>query len=176
MSRTAIFTMLAVITLGAVGLASCGDDDDGGDDSTTTVSALEEGAPDDPNTDDAGAAVENACPADCCILSIKSATATDSGEIEVEFDGNFAPDFSANHIHIYWDTYSADEVSADAADRNVTQGAWVATDSFPSYVTEADVSVDGRGDSTTLCVTAGDGDHNVLDADKFSCIDVSGAL
>jgi hypothetical protein len=170
MSRRTIFTLLAVLAIGAMALSSCGDDDDAADDTTSTA------ASDDAATDDGSSDVENACPADGCTVSIASAEADESGEITVEFDANFAPDFSANHIHIYWDTYNADEVSGDAADRGVTQGAWVATDEYPTYVTEADVSVANSGDSTTLCVTTGDGDHNVLDATEFACLDVSDAL
>ena len=57
----------------------------------------------------------------------------------VTWNANFAPDFSKNHIHVYWDKYTADQVSDDAAKRGVKQGEWVPTDDYPEYVTE------GRG-------------------------------
>jgi hypothetical protein len=43
-------------------------------------------------------------------------------------------------------------------------------------VTEGPVSVTTRGDSTTLCVTAADGDHAVIDAALVDCRDVSDLL
>ena len=42
----------------------------------------------------------------------------------------------------------------------------------PEYVTEGAVSTEARGDSTTMCVTAGDRDHNVIDSSIVDCCDV----
>ena len=86
------------------------------------------------------------------------------------------PDVSKNHIHIYWDIYKADQVSSDAEDRGVKQGEWVPTDEVPTYETESAVSTANRGDSTTLCVTAGDRDHAVIDSEIVDCYDVSDLL
>ena len=85
-------------------------------------------------------------------------------ELKLTWDANFVPSASNNHIHVYWDTYTAEQVSNDAAARGVDQGEWVPTDAFPDYVTEGATSVANRGDSTQLCVTAGDSDHNVIDS------------
>ena len=67
----------------------------------------------------------------------------DSPDLEREL----GPDFSKNHIHVYWDKYTADQVSNDAAARGVTQGEWVPTGDYPQYVTEGAVSTSVRGDS-----------------------------
>jgi hypothetical protein len=167
--RVRIFLpILAAIVFLAAG---CSDDDDDGDSEDDAVETTTADAGDD---DAAGS--DNACPTDGCTIAIADVTSTDDGELELTFDANFIPDFSANHIHIYWDSFTADQVSADAADRDVEQGAWVATDAYPTYTTEADVSIATRGDSETLCVTAGDGDHNVLDSSIFECISVTDSL
>ncbi len=172
-----VMWLVLLVTLGAFALASCSDDDDSGSgDDTETGDDSTDGETGESSDGEDDSAADNACPADGCTLSISEFNADEGGEVLVTFDANFAPDFSANHIHIYWDTYTADQVSADAADRGVEQGAWVATDEFPTYLTEADVSIEARDGSTTLCVTAADGDHNVIDSSVFECVDVSGAL
>lgn len=140
-------------------LAACGGDDtaaDGGGDS-------------------AEGPVSNACPSDGCEVRIANVTAI-GDELGVTFDANFLPDVSRNHIHIYWDTYTADQVSSDAESRGVAQGDWHPTDAYPNYTTESAVSLANRGDSTTLCVTAADRDHAVLDSSIVHCVDVSSEL
>lgn len=119
--------------------------------------------------------VSNACPSDGCEIRIAEVT-TVGDELGVTFDANFLPDVSRNHIHIYWDTYTADQVSSDAESRGVTQGDWHPTDAYPNYTTESAVSMANRGDSTTLCVTAADRDHAVLDSSIVHCVDVSSEL
>lgn len=119
--------------------------------------------------------MSNACPADGCAIKIVD-TARKGDEIAVTWKANFTPDISMNHIHVYWDIYSADQVSSDAEARGVQQGKWVPTDAYPTYVTKGAVSVDTRGDSTTICVTAGDGDHAVIDSSIVDCRDVSDLL
>lgn len=119
-------------------------------------------------------AVANACPAEGCIIEIVDVQ-RDGGELAVTWETNFAPDVSKNHIHVYWDIYTADQVSSDAEDRGVKQGEWVPTD-VETYVTESAVSVDKRGGSTTICVTAGDRDHAVIDSSIVDCQDVSDLL
>jgi hypothetical protein len=121
------------------------------------------------------APVANACPPEGCTITIVDA-AREGDEIAVTWETNFKPDISRNHIHVYWDIYTADQVSSDAEARGVTQGEWVPTDVVPTYVTESAVSVDTRGDSTTICVTAGDRDHAVIDASLVDCRDVSDLL
>jgi hypothetical protein len=108
---------------------------------------------------------------------IKIVDATRQGdEIAITWEPNFVPDVSRNHIHVYWDRYTADQVSSDAESRGVSQGEWVPTDVVPTYVTGSAVSVATRGDSTTICVTAGDRDHVVIDAALVDCRDVADLL
>lgn len=152
-------SLAAVLVLVA---AACGGDD-----------AASDGNGDDGGTDDAP--VANACPSEGCEVRIVDVSSSGE-ELEVTFDANFLPDVSRNHIHIYWDTYTADQVSSDAESRGVAQGDWHPTDAFPSYITESAASVVNRGDSTTLCVTAADRDHAVIDSSVVHCMDVSSEL
>jgi hypothetical protein len=148
-----------------VGLvAGCGDDDKSS--SSTSTTAAENGG---------ASEGENACPVEGCKITITNVVKEDD-ELRVTWKANFTPDASRNHIHVYWDTYTADQVSNDAASRGVDQGEWVPTDAYPEYVTEGATSVTKRGDSTTLCVTAGDSDHNVIDSKITNCYDVADLL
>jgi hypothetical protein len=52
----------------------------------------------------------------------------------------------------------------------------VPIDAPETFVTEGAVSVAVRGDSTTVCVTASDGDHAVIDSSIVDCRDVSDLL
>lgn len=145
----------SVLTLVAAGCG--GDDDDGG-------AAAVGDAP-----------TQNACPSDGCEVTITD-VAAEGDELLVTFSANFLPDISNNHIHIYWDTFTAGEVSNDAEARGLTQGDWVPTDAFPAFVTQDAVSVAAAGDSTTICVTSGDRDHNTIDDEVFDCRDVGDLL
>lgn len=140
-------------------LAACGSSED----TTTTTTAAATGP------------IANACPPDGCSITITDVEAA-GGELRVTWDANYLPDLSRNHIHIYWDIYTADEVSSDASERGVDQGNWSPTDSYPEYVTESDASTATRGDSTTVCVTAADRGHVVLDSTIVHCVDVSAQL
>lgn len=154
---------MAVVLL----LAGCGTDGDG--DAATDPDVVVNGD----DTDDGP--VANACPAEGCEIEIVDVVA-EGDELSITWEANFLPDVSRNHIHVYWDTYTADEVSADADDRGAEQGEWEVTDDYPTYVTEGAVSPGERGDSTTICVTASDRDHAVIDADTVDCRDVSDVL
>lgn len=154
--RSAAALLLAAMVLL---LPACGGDDD------------EAAAPAEATT----VAQQNACPVDGCTIEITDVE-QEGDELRVTWTANFEPDFSKNHIHIYWDTYTADQVSNDAADRGETQGEWVPTGAYPEFVTEGVVSTESRGESTTLCVTAADRDHNVLDSSLTDCRDVSELL
>lgn len=165
-----IVALVAVIVLAS----ACGDDSssDAGSDDTT----------DDQTSDDAGDAsgdetseMVNACPEDGCTITITDVAEQD-GELAITWDANYSPDVARNHVHVYWDTFTADQVSGDADARGVVQGVWVPTDMNPTYVTEGAVSVTTREDSTTVCVTAADRDHVVLDAELVDCRDVSDVL
>ncbi|MGI9599143.1 MAG: hypothetical protein ACR2QK_23470 [Acidimicrobiales bacterium] len=147
--------------------AACGSDSD--DDDEAAGETSEESAE---SGDSGGDATQNACPADGCTIDFAE-LAKSGDEIEVTWDLNFDPDITNNHIHIYWDNFTAAQVSNDATDRGVDQGEWVPTDLGPTYVTDGAVSTSVRGDSTTLCLVAADRDHNVLDEDTEICRDVS---
>lgn len=154
---------LVFLSIAVVALAGCGGDDAPSD--TTAVPAAPEATP---------TPVSNACPAEGCTIKIVDVTRAGK-ELAVTWETNFEPDVSRNHIHVYWDTYSADQVSSDAEARGVEQGEWIPTD-VETFVTEDVLSVDNRGDSTTICVTAGDRDHAVIDSSLVDCQDVSDLL
>ena len=152
--------LLLVVVAVVLAASACGDD--AGDDGTTSAPQSSE-------------PVSNACPDEGCTITILDVT--ESGdELEVLWEANFLPDVSRNHIHIYWDTFQAAEVSSDAEANGLTQGDWSPTADYPTYVTESGASVVNRGDSTTLCVTAADRDHAVLDATAVDCRDVGSNL
>ncbi len=132
-------------------------------------------ATDEASSDTAAPAEQNACPAAGCVVTITE-VATSGSELVVTMDANFNPDISKNHIHIYWDNFEPEQVSNDAADRGVEQGEWVPTDAAPQFTTEGVVSTSVAGESTTLCVTVGDRDHNVIDADAEYCMDVADVM
>ncbi len=146
--------------------SGCGGDDD--DSAATATSSSRD-------TTQTSGASQNACPVDGCEVTITD-VATEGDELRITWSANYDPDFSKNHIHVFWNTYTADQVSNDAAERGVTQGEWVPTADYPEYVTEGAVSTSVRGESTTICVTAGDRDHNVIDSSIVNCRDVSALL
>lgn len=119
--------------------------------------------------------VANACPPEGCEITIVDVGSA-GDELLVTWEANFDPAIARNHIHIYWDIYTADQVTDDAEDRGVTQGDWHPTDAYPTYTTESAASVANRGESTTLCVTAADRNHVVLDSSIVDCRDVSSLL
>lgn len=161
MSRSIVRRIAVLGSLAAVALVACRSDEPSKRSTTATPAA--------------GVPVANACPADGCAITIVDAARQDD-EIAVTWEANFKADVAKNHIHVYWDIYTADQVSSDAEARGVKQGEWVPTDVVPTYVTESAVSVDTRGGSTTICVTAGDRDHAVIDASLVDCRDVSDLL
>ena len=63
---------------------------------------------------------------------------------------NYKPDFSKNHIHVYWDTFTSQQVSNDAEAHGVKQGSWHPTDEYPVYVTGSEASVKRREVDTPL--------------------------
>jgi hypothetical protein len=156
---------IAVASIATLVLAACGSDAE--EPAAGSPAPADEATTSEP--------VSNACPVEGCEITIVD-TAADGGEIAVTWETNFAPDVSKNHIHIYWDIYTADEVTSDAEARGEQQGEWVPTDVVPTYVTESAVAVSERGDSTMICATAADRDHVVLDSSIVDCVDVSELL
>jgi hypothetical protein len=165
--------LVVVIAAVAVLAASCGDDDstEAGDD-TTSDDVADDSTSDDAPDDDAMA---NACPEEGCLITIDGAAA-DGAELVLTWTTNFTPEVARSHIHVYWDTFSVDEVSSDAESRGFTQGVWVPTDANPTFTTEGATSVAARAESTMLCVTAADRDHVVIDRLLVDCLDVSNLL
>jgi hypothetical protein len=157
-----LVVLIALIASMAL-LAACGGDDDDDDASPAATTAPESGAG------------QNACPVDGCSVTITDVQ-NEGDELRVTWETNYTPDFSKNHVHVYWDTFTADQVSDDAAERGVEQGEWVPTGDHPDFITEGAVSTSARGDSTTICVTAGDRDHNVIDSSLVDCRDVADLL
>lgn len=119
----------------------------------------------------------NACPVDGCVVTIIS-TEKAGEEIAVVLEANFTPDNAKNHLHMWWgEQYTSQQVGRNAiSEHDVEQGKWHRHDDYPSYVTTGAASTSIREGSTTLCVTAADRDHNVIDADVFHCMDVSDYL
>jgi hypothetical protein len=172
--RPALRHLIVVVPL-VLAVAACGSDDSGSGSSDGTSAPATDAADSGDTAADAGGDAANACPADGCAITILDVVRS-GDELEVTWEQNFAPDLDRNHIHVYWDTYTADQVSSDAADRDVEQGEWVPIDAPETFVTEGAVSVAVRGDSTTVCVTASDGDHAVIDSSIVDCRDVSDLL
>jgi len=132
-------------------------------------------APQATTTTTVGAVQQNACPIDGCRVEITKVEKAGT-ELRITWTANYKPDFSKNHIHVFWNTYTANQVSNDAASRGVVQGEWVPTAAYPTYATSGAVSTARRRNSTKVCVTAGDRDHNVIDAKIVNCRDVANLL
>ena len=116
----------------------------------------------------------NACPVDGCMVEILSASA-DGDELAIEFGGNFMPDMSKNHIHVWWgENFTVQQVSNDAETvHGVTQGDWHPTADYPNYVTTGAASVSARETATSVCVSAADRNHDILDVNLVTCRSVA---
>lgn len=125
----------------------------------------------------AGDDMPNACPIDGCMVKIV-AVAKAGDELELTFDANFKPDVTKNHFHVWWgEQYTVKQVGRNAKSAHgVEQGRWHRHDDYPKYVTKSAASTSMRDGATTLCVTAADRGHNVLDATLYQCVDVSSYL
>jgi hypothetical protein len=157
-------TCCLVATAAVVALVGCGSDSKSGSAKSTGTTASSSGGP-----------VQNACPVEGCTVKIDNVVRS-GDELKVTWTANYKPDFSKNHIHVYWDTYTSQQVSNDAEAHGVKQGSWHPTDEYPVYVTGSEASVKRRDGSTHLCVTAGDRNHNVIDPKLFQCTDVKDQL
>ena len=116
----------------------------------------------------------NSCPVDGCLVSITAVEKSDT-ELAVTLEANYAPDNTRNHLHMWWgEQYTAQQVGRNAlSEHGVEQGKWHRHDDYPKYITTGAASTSVREGATTLCVTAADRGHNVLDATLFHCMDVS---
>ena len=119
----------------------------------------------------------NACPVDGCKVTIAS-TEKDGDEIKIVFNANFTPDLSKNHLHVWWgENFDVKQVSNNAeTEYNVKQGDWHPTDLYPEYTTQSAASVATRGEATTICVSAADRNHDILDPAVFDCVSVADLL
>jgi hypothetical protein len=115
----------------------------------------------------------NACPVDGCAVTIAGVSKA-GDELAVTFEANFMPDVSRNHIHIWWgELYSVEQVSNNAEPTyGVKQGDWHPTDEYPAYTTQSVASVSVRNGAHTLCVSAADRNHDILDPKVYHCVDV----
>ena len=119
----------------------------------------------------------NACPVDGCAIKIV-AVQKEGDELRLTFEANFTPDFSRNHIHVWWgENFTVQQVSNNAEPvHQVKQGEWHPTADYPDYVTQSAVSTSVRGTAKTICVSAGDRNHDIIDVAIFQCMDVGGYL
>lgn len=119
----------------------------------------------------------NSCPVDGCEVSILSAESAGE-ELKITLKANFTPDNARNHLHMWWgEHYDVKQVGRNAkSEFGAEQGKWHRHDSYPEYTTTGAASVAIREGATTLCVTAADRDHNVLDAQLLHCVDMSSYL
>lgn len=119
----------------------------------------------------------NACPVDGCKVTIAS-TEKDGDEVKIVFDANYMPDLSKNHLHVWWgENFDVKQVSNNAETAyNVKQGDWHPTDLYPEYTTQSAASVTTRGEATTICVSAADRNHDILDPAVFDCVSVADLL
>lgn len=119
----------------------------------------------------------NACPIDGCIVKITN-VAKAGDELELTFDSNFQPDVSKNHFHVWWgELYTVEQVGRNAQSAfGVEKGRWHRHDDYPTYVTTNAASTSMRNGATTICVTAADRGHNILDPKLYHCVDASNFL
>jgi hypothetical protein len=119
----------------------------------------------------------NACPIDGCIVTIAGVTKA-GDELELTFESNFTPDVSKNHFHVWWgELYKVQQVGRNAQSTfGVEKGRWHRHDDYPKYVTTNAASTSMRNGATTICVTAADRGHNVLDDKLYHCADASAYL
>ncbi len=123
------------------------------------------------------AAMPNACPVDGCEVKIVGVVRS-GAELELTFDSNFTPDNSKNHFHVWWgENFTVEQVGRNAEPLyGVKQGRWHRHDDYPTYVTQGAASTSVRGDAVTLCVSAADRNHNILDVKIYHCVDVKDKL
>ena len=123
------------------------------------------------------AAMPNACPVDGCEVKIVDFSRS-GAELELTFDANFTPDNSKNHFHVWWgENFTVEQVGRNAEPLyGVKQGRWHRHDDYPTYVTQGAASMSVRGDAVTLCVSAADRNHNILDVKIYHCVNVKDKL
>ncbi len=116
----------------------------------------------------------NACPVDGCEVRIER-VARSGEELEITFKSNFMPDVSKNHFHVWWgENFTVQQVGRNAEPvYNVKQGRWHRHADYPTYITQGAASTKVRGQAKTICVSAADRNHNILDVKQYHCVDAS---
>jgi hypothetical protein len=119
----------------------------------------------------------NACPVDGCVVKIKS-LALDDGEIKIEFETNFLPSMSKNHIHVWWgENFDIKQITSDAENKyGLKHGKWHPTGDYPIYTTRKGASMKSRGEATTICVTASDRSHIIFNPEEKDCKSIANLL
>ena len=119
----------------------------------------------------------NACPRHGCDVRILAVEPAD-GELIVTFESNFTPDVSKNHFHVWWgDRFEVKQVGRGAGpEHGVVQGDWHRHDDYPVYVTREAASTSLREGTSTLCVSAADRNHHIIDINVYDCVDVADHL
>ena len=125
----------------------------------------------------AHADMPNACPVDGC--EVKIIDVKPSGkELEITFEANFTPDVSKNHFHVWWgENFKVEQVGRNAEPvYGVKQGSWHRHADYPTYITQGAASTNVRGSAVTVCVSAADRNHNILDVKIYHCVNVKDKL
>lgn len=119
----------------------------------------------------------NACPVDGCMVMITKVEPADD-ELELTFQANFTPDVAKNHFHVWWgENFTVKQVGRSAVtEHGVTQGRWHRHDDYPTYITTGAASTSVRGEAKTICVSAADRNHNILDVNIYHCFDAGSYL
>jgi len=114
----------------------------------------------------------NACPVDGCEVKIMEVKRSGE-ELELTFKSNFTPDVSKNHFHVWWgENFTVEQVGRNAEPvYGVKQGRWHRHDDYPTYITQGAASTGVRGNAVTICVSAADRNHNILDVKIYHCVD-----
>lgn len=123
------------------------------------------------------AADSSTCPQEGCrvkITEIKSA----GSELRLTFEANFKPKMPGTHIHVWWgENFTIEQVGLNAQTKyGVPTGEWDYTDDYPDHSTHGPSSTHARSDAHTLCVSAADNNHNIVDISKFYCLDAKNFL
>ena len=122
-------------------------------------------------------AMPNACPVDGCEVTIVGVDKS-GDELQINLKSNFTPDVSKNHFHVWWgENFTVEQVGRNAQTvHGVKQGRWHRHADYPTYITQGASSTTVRGEAVTICVSAADRNHNILDVKTFNCVDASGKL
>lgn len=119
----------------------------------------------------------NACPVDGCVVEV-SAVESAGKELKLTFQANFTPDVAKNHFHVWWgENFTVKQVGRSAVtEHGVKQGKWHRHADHPTYITTGAASTGVRGKATTICVSAADRNHNILDVAIYHCKDADSHL